>query len=124
MPYEVDTVDGRCLYRGDDIELACEIHDQVPTAVLVVLPSAHAAAPATDRRTGMPWKGPAVAEHPHPTAPRRGCHETGRRHRSALSARSGGASGDPDVSRPSYRSTSCAAPSRPSRDGARRKAGM
>jgi hypothetical protein len=60
MPYEVDT-DGRCLYRGHDLELACEIHDQVPTAVLLTLPSQ----PATgaDRRARSPWKGPAVARH-------------------------------------------------------------
>jgi hypothetical protein len=61
MPYEVDTADGRCLYRGHDLGLACEIHDQVPTAVLVVLPSHHAT--ATDHRVRTPWKGPAVARH-------------------------------------------------------------
>jgi hypothetical protein len=38
MPYEVDTDDGRCLYRGEDLALACEIHDGVPAARLVILP--------------------------------------------------------------------------------------
>jgi hypothetical protein len=39
MPYEVDTDDGRCLYRGEDLALACEIHDGVPAARLVMLPA-------------------------------------------------------------------------------------
>jgi hypothetical protein len=39
MPYEVDTADGRCLYRGEDLALACEIHDGVPAARLVILPA-------------------------------------------------------------------------------------
>ena len=64
MPYEVDTADGRCLYRGEDIELACEIHDQVPTAVLTVLRAGDAIAPTTARRTEAPWKGPSVTPPP------------------------------------------------------------
>lgn len=39
MSYQVDSADGRCLYRGNDLELACEIHDQLPDAHLVVMPS-------------------------------------------------------------------------------------
>jgi hypothetical protein len=39
MPYEVDSADGRCLYRGEDLALACEIHDGVPAARLVILPA-------------------------------------------------------------------------------------
>jgi hypothetical protein len=39
MSYEIDDCDGRCLYRGDDLGLACEIHDQNPTARLVMLPA-------------------------------------------------------------------------------------
>jgi hypothetical protein len=38
VSYEVDSAEGRCLYRGDDLVLACEIHDQDPTARLVSLP--------------------------------------------------------------------------------------
>jgi hypothetical protein len=55
MAYEVDSPDGRCLYRGDDLELACEIHDQVPAARLLLL-----SAPAGSR-TAAPWKGPSYA---------------------------------------------------------------
>jgi hypothetical protein len=32
--YEVDECAGRCLYRGTDLELACEIHDVNPSARL------------------------------------------------------------------------------------------
>lgn len=39
MPYEIHDAEGHCLYRGDDLELACEIHDQDSGACLVVLPS-------------------------------------------------------------------------------------
>jgi hypothetical protein len=56
MPYEVDAADGRCLYRGYDLELACEIHDQAPTARLLVL--------ATSTLSGdveASWTGPSVA---------------------------------------------------------------
>jgi hypothetical protein len=66
MPYEVDTADGRCLYRGHDLGLACEIHDQVPTAVLLTLPSSRPT--HSGSRTRAPWKGPAVARRPGPTA--------------------------------------------------------
>jgi hypothetical protein len=38
MPYQVDTADGACLYRGNDLELACDLHDHAPFARLVVLP--------------------------------------------------------------------------------------
>jgi two-component system NarL family sensor kinase len=37
MPYEVASASGACLYRGDDLELACEIHDAILTASLVTL---------------------------------------------------------------------------------------
>lgn len=33
--YEVDDAAGRCLYRGTDLELACEIHDLDPAAHLL-----------------------------------------------------------------------------------------
>jgi hypothetical protein len=46
MSYEIDDRDGRCLYRGDDLGLACEIHDQNPTARLVMLPVPTGGAPA------------------------------------------------------------------------------
>jgi hypothetical protein len=57
MPYEVDTDDGRCLYRGDDLGLACEIHDQVPTAQLRHVPVPRQ---RTDTPAGPWWKGPAT----------------------------------------------------------------
>jgi hypothetical protein len=64
MPYEVDTTDGRCLYRGDDLELACEIHDTVPSAHLVFLPPLRVVTRCTgDRRRPVPWKGPANTPH-------------------------------------------------------------
>jgi hypothetical protein len=34
VAYEVDDAAGRCLYRGTDLELACEIHDQDAAAHL------------------------------------------------------------------------------------------
>jgi hypothetical protein len=34
VAYEVDDALGRCLYRGMDLELACEIHDGDPGAYL------------------------------------------------------------------------------------------
>jgi hypothetical protein len=37
MPYEIVDGDGRCLYRGNDLELACKIHDQDRSAQFVVL---------------------------------------------------------------------------------------
>ena len=39
MPYQVISADGACLYRGNDLELACDIHDHVPAARLTVLPN-------------------------------------------------------------------------------------
>jgi hypothetical protein len=60
MPYEIDDADGRCLYRGDDLALACEIHDGVPTARLLVLPpvAAH-----HDTRPVAAVARPALAAH-------------------------------------------------------------
>jgi hypothetical protein len=34
VAYEVDDAWGRCVYRGSDLELACEIHDRDPGAHL------------------------------------------------------------------------------------------
>jgi hypothetical protein len=34
VAYEVDDAAGRCVYRGTDLELACEIHDRDPGAHL------------------------------------------------------------------------------------------
>ena len=56
MPYEVDAADGRCLYRGYDLELACEIHDQTTTARLLVL-----ATPTPSGDVEASWTGPSVA---------------------------------------------------------------
>jgi hypothetical protein len=59
MPYELDTVDGSCLYRGNDLALACELHDQVPTARLFILTAVGSqpnSPPHYERR--RPWKGP------------------------------------------------------------------
>jgi hypothetical protein len=61
MAYEVDTADGRCLYRGDDLALACEIHDQLPTAHLRVVPAPR---PRPAASHGPRWEVPA------PRAPR------------------------------------------------------
>jgi hypothetical protein len=55
MPYEVDSAEGECLYRGNDLELACEIHDRVPSAYLMILP-ARTTAPES---VPLPWNGPA-----------------------------------------------------------------
>jgi hypothetical protein len=57
MPYEVDAADGRCLYRGYDLELACEIHDQLPTAHLRFVAPPRPRAGTPDRPW---WKGPAT----------------------------------------------------------------
>jgi hypothetical protein len=40
--YEVDAAAGRCLYRGTDLELACDIHDHDPGAHLRRLAAAGA----------------------------------------------------------------------------------
>jgi hypothetical protein len=62
MPYEIDDAEGRCLYRGDDLELACEIHDREPSAHLVLLPAA--------ARGGSVQSGtPAGSRHPRGRAP-------------------------------------------------------
>jgi hypothetical protein len=37
VAYEVTAPDGTCQYRGADLELACDIHDQSPEAHLVRL---------------------------------------------------------------------------------------
>jgi hypothetical protein len=50
MWYEIDDADGRCLYRGTDLELACEIHDQDPAAHLLVLPASTGGLPVQRRR--------------------------------------------------------------------------
>jgi hypothetical protein len=65
MTYEVDSADGSCLYRGDDLGLACEIHDELATARPVV----SARPPAVPRRTAdsgvrAPWKGPSLTPRP------------------------------------------------------------
>lgn len=49
MPYQVDSTEGRCLYRGEDLELACELLDQEPTARLVTLPAVAGGIPAPRR---------------------------------------------------------------------------
>jgi hypothetical protein len=40
--YEVDDAAGRCLYRGTDLELACDVHDHDPGARLFRLAAAGA----------------------------------------------------------------------------------
>ena len=57
MSYHVDSADGRCLYRGNDLELACESHDDVADAHLVVRPAPRS---VSELSAQMPWKGPAV----------------------------------------------------------------
>ena len=55
MPYQVNASDGRCLYRGGDIELACEIYNCAHGATLCTLPTPSAPqALGTRFRTGMP----------------------------------------------------------------------
>jgi hypothetical protein len=36
MPYQVDSSDGCCIYRGNDLELACEIYEATPSATLLI----------------------------------------------------------------------------------------
>jgi hypothetical protein len=50
MWYEIDDADGGCLYRGTDLELACEIHDLDAAAHLLVLPPSAVGLPAQRRR--------------------------------------------------------------------------
>lgn len=57
MTYEIRDLEGRCLYRGSDLELACEIHDQDPGAHLVICPSATGTRLREDL-AGEPWCGP------------------------------------------------------------------
>jgi hypothetical protein len=51
MSYEVDSALGCCLYRGDDLELACDIYEHEKDAHLQIVP-----APAPqDRPIGAGW---------------------------------------------------------------------
>jgi hypothetical protein len=54
MTYEVDSAIGRCLYRGDDLELACDIYEHEHDAHLLLVP----APPAEHRPTGTGWDRP------------------------------------------------------------------
>jgi hypothetical protein len=40
VTYEIRDSQGRCLYRGNDLALACEIHDHDPRARLAMIPFA------------------------------------------------------------------------------------
>ncbi|HEV7825164.1 MAG TPA: hypothetical protein VGP02_09680 [Mycobacteriales bacterium] len=57
MAYEVDSALGTCLYRGDDLELACDIHDHETGAHLQVIPDV----PDERRPTGAGWDRPPQA---------------------------------------------------------------
>jgi hypothetical protein len=52
MTYEVDSALGRCLYRGDDLELACDIYEHEIDAHLQLLPDF---VPAAERPHGPGW---------------------------------------------------------------------
>jgi hypothetical protein len=52
MTYEVDNAIGGCLYRGHDLELACDILEHESGAHLQILPDAPA---AEERPTGAGW---------------------------------------------------------------------
>jgi hypothetical protein len=54
MTYEVDSAIGRCLYRGDDLELACDIYEHEKDAHLQIVP----APTVEDRPTGTGWDRP------------------------------------------------------------------
>jgi hypothetical protein len=54
MTYEVDSALGRCLYRGEDLELACDIYEHEKDAHLEILPPP---APLV-RQTGAGWDRP------------------------------------------------------------------
>jgi hypothetical protein len=54
MTYEVDSTEGRCLYRGDDLELACDIYDHERDAHLVLL----ADYVPVQRPSGVGWDRP------------------------------------------------------------------
>ncbi|MCW2611267.1 MAG: hypothetical protein QOC93_640 [Actinomycetota bacterium] len=54
MTYEVDDALGCCLYRGDDLELACDIYEHERDAHLEIRP---VPAPPV-RQTGAGWDRP------------------------------------------------------------------
>jgi hypothetical protein len=51
MTYEVDSLLGSCLYRGHDLELACDILAHEIGAHLQMFPDV----PAADRPSGSGW---------------------------------------------------------------------
>ncbi|HEY0486358.1 MAG TPA: hypothetical protein VGD72_08925 [Mycobacteriales bacterium] len=51
MTYEVDSAQGSCLYRGDDLELACDIYEHEKDAHLQILPERA----RQGRPTGAGW---------------------------------------------------------------------
>jgi hypothetical protein len=62
MTYEVDSARGTCLYRGDDLELACDIYEHETDAHLQLLPDPRVPGDAGDagdagesRRSGVGW---------------------------------------------------------------------
>jgi hypothetical protein len=57
MAYEVDSAQGTCLYRGEDLELACDIYEHETGAHLQLLPVAS----ADQRPTGTGWDRPPLA---------------------------------------------------------------
>jgi hypothetical protein len=69
MSYEVDSASGRCLYRGDDLELACDIYDHETGAHLqlsVTTATGGDGAPADEagedsRPAGVGWDRPPQA---------------------------------------------------------------
>jgi hypothetical protein len=63
MTYEVDSAIGRCLYRGDDLELACDIYEHEKDAHLqiVAAPPAAANRPAGTGRDRVPQSRAATA---------------------------------------------------------------
>jgi hypothetical protein len=54
MAYEVDSALGTCLYRGDDLELACDIYEHETDAHLQVVPDV----PAEPRPARVGWELP------------------------------------------------------------------
>jgi hypothetical protein len=57
MPYEVDSLNGCCVYRGDDLELAYEMDDRA----LVLPPPGTAPCPAAGLRDARPWNGSSLS---------------------------------------------------------------
>jgi hypothetical protein len=57
MAYLVSAGDGGCLYLGDDLELACELHDQDPGAHLAVVTPVL----PPHRSDEAPWRGPTLS---------------------------------------------------------------